>query len=70
MSNFDERPLVHKDFLALKQVVMAMVLKAERQSPGYIDEIRGISNMAHASVEVDEATWELFGQFKTQVDRL
>lgn len=60
----------HKEFLALQQIVKAMILKAELDQPGYIDELKGVANMARISVDVDVTTWELLDHFKADLSKL
>lgn len=60
----------HKEYLALSQLVKAMLLKGETEQPGYIEEIRGIANMARVSVDVDVTTWSLLDHFKSDLHKL
>lgn len=60
----------NKEYLALQQIVKAMLLKGERDSPGYIDEIRGIANMTRVSVDVDKVTWDILDHFKSNLSKL
>lgn len=60
----------HKEYLALSQLVKAILLKGERDQPGYIAEIRGIANEARISVDVDVTTWSLLDHFESDIRRL
>jgi len=60
----------HKEYLALQQIVKAMLLKGEMDQPGYIEEIKGIANMARVSVDVDVTTWELLDHFKADLAKV
>jgi hypothetical protein len=61
----------HKEYLALQQIVKAMLLKGEMDQPGYFEEIKGIANMARiSSVDVDMATLELLDQFKADLAKV
>ena len=60
----------HKEYLALSQIVKAMLLKGEMEQPGYIEEILGIANMARVSVDVDVATSSLLDHFKSDIHKL